>query len=67
MTGIEIRLETAIKNNCNPREVKCNNCKNWGYNNGKVLTSSCASKCLKRNEKTYCDNFCRNFEKCIDK
>lgn len=68
MTTSEIRLEAAIKNDCSSIEVKCYKCKYWGFNNGKVLTSSCASKCLKRKEKTYCDDFCKNFEKkCIDK
>ena len=59
-----IRQSLAEKYNLSdPKKVCCYYCKNWGYNNGKVINSKCESRCLK-NKKwlTWASQFCRNFQ-----
>lgn len=62
MTTFEIREELANRYNFEIRDVCCYHCEYWGYNRGKVLNSVGESKCMKRkNERTWCRQFCRGF------
>lgn len=62
MTAQEIREELANRYNFEIRDVCCYHCEYWGYNRGKVLNSVGESKCMKRkNERTWCRQFCRGF------
>lgn len=62
MTAFEIREELANRYNLEIRNVCCYHCEYWGYNCGKVLNSVGESKCMKRkNERTWCRQFCRGF------
>ena len=62
MTTFEIREELANRYNIEIRNVCCYHCEYWGYNCGKVLNSVGESKCMKRkNERTWCRQFCRGF------
>lgn len=62
MTAFEIREELANRYNLEIRNVCCYHCEYWGYNRGKVLNSVGESKCMKRkNERTWCRQFCRGF------
>lgn len=62
MTAFEIREELANRYNFEIRDVCCYHCEYWGYNCGKVLNSVGESKCMKRkNERTWCRQFCRGF------
>lgn len=63
MTFDEIKRELALKNNISPSKVRCYYCSHWGYNNWKTIDSCGGSRCLKRKEKTYSYQLCRNFEK----
>jgi hypothetical protein len=62
MTTFQIREELANRYNLEIRNVCCYHCEYWGYNRGKVLNSVGESKCMKRkNERTWCRQFCRGF------
>lgn len=62
MTAFEIREELANRYNLEIRNICCYHCEYWGYNRGKVLNSVGESKCMKRkNERTWCRQFCRGF------
>lgn len=62
MTTFQIREELANRYNLEIRDVCCYHCEYWGYNRGKVLNSVGESKCMKRkNERTWCRQFCRGF------
>lgn len=62
MTAFEIREELANRYNLEIRNVCCYHCEYWGYNHGKVMNSMGESKCMKRkNERTWCRQFCRGF------
>lgn len=62
MTTFAIRTELADHYCVKPDKVRCSNCEYWGYNHGKVMNSMGESKCMKRkNERTWCRQFCRGF------
>ena len=65
MTIEEIRIQAAERNLCLMEDVKCINCKYFGYNNGFYMNSMGDSKCLhpKVKGKTFALNFCKGFKK----
>ncbi len=65
MTIQEMKIQAAENNNCPIEEVKCKNCKYWGYNNGFCMNSMGDSKCLhpKVKGKSFALNFCKGFKK----
>ena len=42
--------------------IVCRDCKYWGGNNGKVVSSTNDSKCLKLRRKVNAMNYCNSFE-----
>lgn len=63
---IEIKTKIAKETGCGIDEIKCFNCKKWGYNRGREMTSIGSSKCSKLKRKTDSFQFCRLFER-VDK
>ena len=54
-------MTMTIENN------KCLNCKNWGFNCGKVQTSTGDSYCKKLKRNSFALQICKNFERKLDK
>lgn len=69
MTADEIKAIVAEGQNCAIEEVCCRNCKYWGWNRGKVMNSMGECRCYHRKDraKTWSRQFCRGFEKMLDK
>ena len=56
-----IKEEIAFREKCYIDKVRCSRCAHWGFNRGLVKYSSCGSRCIKRKEITYCNEYCRDF------
>lgn len=66
-TAEGIRKEIAAAGGYEVNEVKCYNCSKWGYNCGKAINSCGGSKCQLGKGRTYSYQFCKCFEKRVDK
>lgn len=62
ITTNEIKLEISSALGISKDEIKCSNCKYWGGNNQKAVSSVGGSRCSIRKESTLVNQFCRKFE-----